>query len=196
LKQIIKFLLILSFFFNYSFAISSKYYQEKYNTTKKLYLGSVMSNNKKNEIKYLKRLISYGEKLKIDTIKYKRELNRLDKSVVVTKPIKTTFRLKPKYTIKSDKSTNTIAINNQYKITKKLSLNSSLMYLMSKDKDENKTFGKEKEDKFTTLSLGTSYKITKKLSTSLDLKHIQNDSNIVIYTYDKQTATLNFKYFF
>ncbi len=65
-----------------------------------------MSGDKKNEIKYLKKIISYGNKLKTDTLKYKRELNRLDKTAVVSESMRTTFKLKPKYTIKSVSHTN------------------------------------------------------------------------------------------
>lgn len=60
-----------------------------------------MSGDSQNEIKYLEKIIKYGEKLNIDTLKYKKELNKLDKSVIVTKPLTTTFKLKPKYTIES-----------------------------------------------------------------------------------------------
>ncbi len=80
---------------------SSKYYQQKFDESKKLYLGAVMSGDKQNEIKYLKKIISYGDKLNTDTLKYKRELNRLDKTAVVSESMQTTFKLKPKYTIKS-----------------------------------------------------------------------------------------------
>ena len=101
MKNFLKFFIILSFFFTYSFSLSSQYYKEKYNTVKKLYLGAVMSGERKKEIEYLKKLILYGDKLHIDTLKYKRELNRIDKNVIVSNPVKTTFKLKPKYTIKS-----------------------------------------------------------------------------------------------
>lgn len=80
---------------------SSSYYQGKFNESKRLYLGAVMSGNSQNEIKYLKKIINYGEKLKIDTLKYKKELNKLDKSSIVTNSLSTTFKLKPKFTINS-----------------------------------------------------------------------------------------------
>ncbi len=119
MQKLIKYVLIFSLFAQVSFAISSNYYQEKFDNTKKLYLGAVMSSNKGKEIEYLKKLINYGDKLKIDTIKYKRELNRLDKTVVVSEPIKTQFVLKPKikYTIKSVTQTkNSIIVEFNHKI--------------------------------------------------------------------------------
>lgn len=60
-----------------------------------------MSGDKENEIKHLKKLISYGEHLKIDTLKYKKELNRLDKSSVLSNAVTTEFKIKSKYDIKS-----------------------------------------------------------------------------------------------
>jgi len=97
------------------FAIDKKYYQDKFNATKKLYLGSIMSNNTKKEIEYLKKLIRYGEKLNAKTLKYKRELNRLDNTAIVKNKVKSV--LKPIYTIKSViQSKNSITINFNKKI--------------------------------------------------------------------------------
>ncbi|MEA3498389.1 MAG: N-acetylmuramoyl-L-alanine amidase [Campylobacterota bacterium] len=111
-RDIFKIFLFISLSYQSSFAISSSYYQDKFKATKKLYLGAVISNNKSNEIKYLKKLITYGDKIEINTLKYKKELNRLDKTTSVHKPIKTKFTLKPKYTIKSIKQTkNSIIID-------------------------------------------------------------------------------------
>jgi N-acetylmuramoyl-L-alanine amidase len=111
LEKLIKLLLILSLLFSSLYGLNSKYYQEKFNTTKKLYLGAVMSSDKTKEIQYLKKLIHYGDKLEMNTIKYKRELKRLDKSVIVTNP---THKIKSptKYNIRSIYETsNTIVIN-------------------------------------------------------------------------------------
>jgi N-acetylmuramoyl-L-alanine amidase len=46
-----------------------------------------MSSNKAKEIEYLKKLIRYGDKLGIDTVKYQRELNRIDNTTVVKKNV-------------------------------------------------------------------------------------------------------------
>ena len=78
-----------------------------------------MSDNKAKEVDYLKKLIRYGDKLKLNTTKYKRELNRIDKNTVLKNPIQTKSILKPKYTIKSvmqDK--NSITINFYNRINK------------------------------------------------------------------------------
>ncbi|MEA3288767.1 MAG: N-acetylmuramoyl-L-alanine amidase [Campylobacterota bacterium] len=81
----------------------SNYYQGKFDSTKKQYLGAVVSGNKDKEIKYLKDLINYGKHLGINTLKYKKELNRLDKTSDLKKKITTSFKLEPKYNIKSVK---------------------------------------------------------------------------------------------
>jgi N-acetylmuramoyl-L-alanine amidase len=90
-----------------------------------------MSNDKKKEIEYLKKLIIYGDKLEhINTLKYKRELNRLDKSVVVKNKVHTISRLKPQYTIKNISETKNTII-----ITFNKNINSS--YLKFYEKREN-----------------------------------------------------------
>ncbi|MEA2018792.1 MAG: N-acetylmuramoyl-L-alanine amidase [Campylobacterota bacterium] len=112
MNKTVKLFLIFLIFSSSLFAISNKYYKDKFEVTKKLYLNSIMSNNKLKEINYLKKLIRYGDKLNINTTKYKRELNRIDKNTVLRSPLKTKSILKPKYTIKSvvqDK--NSITIN-------------------------------------------------------------------------------------
>jgi N-acetylmuramoyl-L-alanine amidase len=91
-------------------AVDSKYYKEKFNTTKKLYLGSIMASDKKNEIHYLKKLVIYGNKLNVSTLKYKRELNRLDKKFIQKNTTKSV--LPSRYTIKSViQSKDSIVIN-------------------------------------------------------------------------------------
>lgn len=83
----IKFFLITFLLLQYSYAAPSKYIQNKFNVTKKLYLNAIMTNNKAKEIEHLKKLIRYGDKLDIDTIKYQRELNRIDNTTIVKKNI-------------------------------------------------------------------------------------------------------------
>ena len=91
-----------------------------------------MSNNKTKEIVYLKKLIRYGEKIDIDTLKYKRELKRIDKTIVVHKPIQTKFVLKPQYTIKSIKQDkNSVIIDFNKNVDK-----SYLTFLESKGKNK------------------------------------------------------------
>ena len=106
-----KLVFFITLFVNILFA-SSPYYQGKFNQAKKEYLGAILSNNKTAEIQSLKKIINYGSKLRINTLKYKRELNRLDKTSIVHKPIKTSFSLNKKYNIKSLTQTkNSIIIN-------------------------------------------------------------------------------------
>jgi len=100
LKLILKLFFIFILISQTTYALGSKYYQEKFDTTKKLYLGAIMSSEKKKEIEYLKKLVRYGKKLHVDTNKYERELNRLDKSIILknisNKKFKTKVKYKPK----------------------------------------------------------------------------------------------------
>ncbi|MEA3513028.1 MAG: N-acetylmuramoyl-L-alanine amidase [Campylobacterota bacterium] len=66
-----------------------------------------MSNNKAKEIEYLKKLIRFGDKLNIDTIKYKKELNKLDKTIISNNKIRVKSIIKSKYSIKSVKQSKT-----------------------------------------------------------------------------------------
>ena len=74
-----------------------------------------MSNDKNKEIEYLKKLIRYGDKLKVDTFKYKKELNRLDKTTILKN--KTKSVLTKTYSIVSVvQSQNSITVNFDKKI--------------------------------------------------------------------------------
>lgn len=111
MKQLIKLFLIVIFIFQYSFALSKEYYKDKYDTTKRLYLGAIMSNDRAKEVDYLKKLIRYADKLNLNTLKYQKELNRIDTSTIIKNKVQTTSYLKPpvkkpkvvksQYTIKS-----------------------------------------------------------------------------------------------
>ena len=52
-------------------------YKQKYEQAKTNYINAVFNDSKKNEIKSLKQLIIYGNKLKIETSKYTKELKSL-----------------------------------------------------------------------------------------------------------------------
>ena len=110
MNTIVKTFIILILLSQSVFAIDSKYFQGKFKSTKKLYLGAIMSNDKNKEIYYLKKLIRYGDKLNASTLKYKRELNRLDNTPILIN--KTKSVIKKKYTITSVvQSQNSITIN-------------------------------------------------------------------------------------
>ncbi len=76
-----------------------------------------MSNDRAKEIEYLKKLIRYADKLNIDTLKYQKELNRIDTTTIIQNKVQTKSYLKPqvlksKYTIKSVvQDTESITIN-------------------------------------------------------------------------------------
>ncbi|MDC0933163.1 N-acetylmuramoyl-L-alanine amidase [Arcobacteraceae bacterium] len=115
MKIVVKTFIIICILFQSVFAVDSKYYKDKFTTTKKLYLGSIMASDKEKEILYLKKLVIYGDKLNISTLKYKRELNRLDNKSVIKNTTKSV--LPKKYTIKSVyQSKNSIIINFNKKI--------------------------------------------------------------------------------
>lgn len=108
MKQLIKFLLIVIFLSQYSFAVTKEYYKDKYDTTKRLYLGAIMSNDKKKEIDYLRKLIYYANKLHLKSLRYQKELNKIDTLTVIKNKVQIKSYLRPqskrlKYTIQSVK---------------------------------------------------------------------------------------------
>jgi len=46
------------------------------------YLRAVLNNNKKNEIKYLKELVNYGQSLRLDTRRYEKELTKYKQPII------------------------------------------------------------------------------------------------------------------
>lgn len=134
LKHSVKIFILLALFCQSAFSIDNRYYKEKFNSTKKLYLGSIMSGNKDKEISYLKKLVAYGDKLNVSTLKYKRELNRLDNKSVIKN---TTRSILPSlYSIKSVyESKNSIVINFDKTIDKS--------YIDFKETKENKVYSDE-----------------------------------------------------
>ena len=52
------------------------------------YLRAVLNNNKSDEIKYLKHLVRYGEKLRLDTRRYEKELKKHNQPVIKKQLIK------------------------------------------------------------------------------------------------------------
>ena len=184
MNTIVKTFIILILLSQSVFAINSKYYQDKFNTTKKLYLGSIMSNDKKKEIEYLKKLIRYGDKLKVDTLKYKRELNRLDNSPILKNKNTTKSVLRKAYSIKSVvQSKNSITINFNQRI------NSSYIDFSEKKVgnlyyDEFNFKGNFKDAAPTKLSIRGVQKITiyqkRKNLLSLILKNRKNLKTIYI----------------
>ena len=169
------------------FAIGNKYFQEKYNTTKKLYLGSIMSNDKQKEIEYLKKLIRYGNKLRVNTIKYKRELNRLDNTPILTNKVKSV--LYKKHLIKS-----VVQSQNSITITFNKNINSS--YIKFHEKKVGKLYfdefsfkGNFKDASPTKLFMKGVYKISvyqkRKNLLTVVLKNKKNLKTIYIINKNK-----------
>ena len=108
--------LLLSVFIE---ASSYSNYTKKYNEARNNYANIIGYNNKVKEIKYLKQMVYYGTKLKKSVYKYKKELNRLDKSLKLTTTVTKSYK-KSKYSIKSVyQDDNKIIITFNKKIYKK-----------------------------------------------------------------------------
>ncbi len=113
-------LVFFTFFFIINLEASSyKDNVSQYNKARKNYAVTIGKNNKYQEIKYLKKLVYYGNKLKKNTYKYKKELRRLGTKSILTTPKKVKI-LKSKYAIKSvTQNKNQITIIFNKNITKK-----------------------------------------------------------------------------
>ena len=77
-----------------SFGVASTL-SDKYIYAKKNYVTAVLKNNKEKEVTYLKQIISYGTKLGKNVDRYKKQLQKYDKSVK-TKVQKAAFKPKLK----------------------------------------------------------------------------------------------------
>ncbi|RLA78279.1 MAG: hypothetical protein DRG78_15520 [Epsilonproteobacteria bacterium] len=93
----------------------------------------------------------------------------------------------------SDKISNAIIVSNVYKLTDKLSITESINNSYIDEQSNDSIFLKKKKEELNTLSLGLSYNINKTVNISSTVKHIQNKSNIAIYSYEKQTIDLFIK---
>lgn len=194
MKAIVKTFIIFILLSQSVFAIGNSYYQGKFNTTKKLYLSSIMSNNKAKEIEYLKKLIRYGDKLKVNTLKYKRELNRLDNTPILKNTTKSVLKKKPKLKPKP-------IYNKTYSITSVVESSNSITINFNKNINssyidfEERKVGKYYQDEFyfkgnfkdaspTKLSIRGIDKISiyqkRKNLLSLILKHRKNLKTIYI----------------
>ena len=113
---LIAFILIFYIFGNANLNASTD--TSKYFYAKKNYITAILHNDKKKQVKYLKRIVQYGKKLNKNITEYKYELYRLDKnSNIIVKPIK---KYNSKYTISSVYTrNNTIVINFKKNISKK-----------------------------------------------------------------------------
>ena len=86
------------------------------------YLRAVLNNNKTNEIKYLKHLVLYGEKLRLDTNRYEKELKKHNQPILKKQTLKkkyTSTKLN-KYSINSvTTDENSIRIDFNHYVSKK-----------------------------------------------------------------------------
>ncbi|MDB2405382.1 hypothetical protein N9W00_00410 [Arcobacteraceae bacterium] len=90
-------------------------------------------------------------------------------------------------TTTSDKIGNQFVLSNIYKKSNKLSLIAAATYLNTKENDDDSIFEVKRVDTFYSLGYTLSYNLKRNLNLSTTFKYIQNNSNIDIYSYDKQT---------
>ena len=106
------------------------------------YLRAVLNNNKTNEIKYLKHLVLYGEKLRLDTNRYEKELKKHNQPILKKQTLKkkyTSTKLN-KYSINSvTTDENSIRIDFNHYVSKK-----DLKFFELKYKNLNKDLEEEK----------------------------------------------------
>ncbi len=167
-----------------SFALSQEYYQKRYNQTKKEYLGAIMQNNRQKEIIALKKLIRYSKKLKVNSLKYQKELNRIDHTSALKNPVTTKSYLKPpkkklktEYTIESVTQTKNSIIISFYKNINKTYID----FIERRDKnyfyDEFDIKGSFKDAKPTKLAINGVKRILIYQSTKNNLRISLKDKN-------------------
>jgi len=184
LRQLIKIFLIIILVSQYSFGLTKEYYKDKYDTTKRLYLGAIMSNDKVKEVEYLRKLIRYADKLKLNTLKYKKELNRIDTSTVVKKKVRTTSYLKKivkKQKIRKSKYTIKSVIQNVNSITINFYKNIDKSFINFEERKKKKYF-------YDEFSIKGNFKDAK--PTKLFIKGV---SKIIIYQYKKNILKISLR---
>ena len=92
-----------------------------------------------------------------------------------------------------DKVINGLILGNRYKVTDNLSTNFLYQYNHSAEQSNDATFKVKRDDLLTTISVGVDYKVNKTLNVASNVKQIENESNIIIHTYDKRTFDIFFK---
>lgn len=194
---LIKIFLIISLFFTIASSTLLTSYQKKFNLTKIAYLHIILLNNKKKEIESLKKLIKYGNILGKDTMKYKLELKRLNKTESIHKPIFKEFKYQKRYNILSIKQTkNSIIIKFNQKINKSFikfkEYKANRYYYDNFYLKGNFKFARKTKLKFNTISKTIVTQDSKnRLRISLMNKtnpktiYIINKSNIIIKILDK-----------
>jgi len=86
------------------------------------YLRAILNNNKPNEIRYLKQLVTYGEKLKLNTSRYEKELKKHNQPIIKKRIIKKKYvpKASKRYSINSvTTDENSIRIDFNHYVSKK-----------------------------------------------------------------------------
>ncbi len=99
----------------------------------------------------------------------------------------------------SDEYMNTLYLTNFYELTNSLSLQSGILYSLTKTKDSDSTFdtfGIRRKDTLKSIFSQLQYSYDKDITLTAALKYYDNESNIDIYSYDKMLIDFGFIYSF
>lgn len=93
----------------------------------------------------------------------------------------------------------TLYLTNFYELTDKLSLQTGMMYSITKTKDADSTFdtfGIKRKDTLKSIFTQLQYSYNKDITLTTALKYYDTESNIDIYSYDKMLIDFGFIYSF
>ena len=99
----------------------------------------------------------------------------------------------------ADEYMNTLYLTNFYELTNSLSLQSGILYSITKTKDSDSTFdtfGIRRKDTMKSIFSQLQYSYNKDITLTAALKYYDNESNIDIYSYDKMLIDFGFIYSF
>ncbi len=99
----------------------------------------------------------------------------------------------------ADEYMNTLYLTNFYELTNSLSLQSGILYSVTKTKDSDSTFdtfGIRRKDTMRSIFTQLQYSYNKDITLTAALKYYDNESNIDIYSYDKMLIDFGFIYSF
>lgn len=99
----------------------------------------------------------------------------------------------------ADERMDTLYLTNFYELTDKLSLQTGMMYSITKTKDADSTFdtfGIKRKDTLKSIFTQLQYSYNKDITLTTALKYYDTESNIDIYSYDKMLIDFGFIYSF
>ncbi|MBD3840528.1 MAG: tetratricopeptide repeat protein [Campylobacterales bacterium] len=99
-------------------------------------------------------------------------------------------------TVQSDKKKHTIMASNSYELYPQIYWNNSINFTYYFENDLNSLYQLTREDLTKIFSTGLLYTPTQAVDITTNFKKLENKSNIVIYTYDKNIFDMTFRYKF